>query len=216
MLIAIDDVESLITTELSSSQPSSAKLIGVPPSKGRGGNQTPRSESVYITGSQPLPSPSSSFGSSPMLDRWAFGMSKIEGNGGPASSTERTASADADEAARAIGKVSLDAGVPTIAQPQRKVPPGPSLLSQLAPVHVASPEPDQPEVHVHTPEGDEEPAGPGTAKAMAIPVDEGFNADLAAASLADASERITVKIADLGNGELTFNRVTGSCSQDEV
>ena len=48
-----------------------------------------------------------------MLDRWAFGMSKIEGNGGPASSTERTASADADEAARAIGKVSLDAGVPT-------------------------------------------------------------------------------------------------------
>jgi serine/threonine-protein kinase SRPK3 len=35
---------------------------------------------IYITGSQPLPSPSSSFGESPSsgaLDRWAFGMSRI-------------------------------------------------------------------------------------------------------------------------------------------
>jgi hypothetical protein len=53
------------------------------PSKGRGGNQTPRSESVFITGSQPLPSPSSSFGSGPMLDKWAFTMSKIDDNTAP-------------------------------------------------------------------------------------------------------------------------------------
>ncbi|KAF5319119.1 hypothetical protein D9611_014079 [Ephemerocybe angulata] len=82
VLICIDDVESVIGAELANSAAASAtpptRLIGVPPSKGRGGNQTPRSESVFITGSQPLPSPSSSYGSSPMLDRWAFGMSKIE------------------------------------------------------------------------------------------------------------------------------------------
>ena len=84
MLICIDDVESIISAELAAStataSTSPTRLVGVPPSKGRGGNQTPRSESVFITGSQPLPSPSSSFGSSPMLDKWAFGMSKIEGD----------------------------------------------------------------------------------------------------------------------------------------
>ncbi|KAJ3545606.1 hypothetical protein NMY22_g2371 [Coprinellus aureogranulatus] len=37
---------------------------------------------VFITGSQPLPSPSSSFGSSPMLDKWAFGMTKLDGGSG--------------------------------------------------------------------------------------------------------------------------------------
>ncbi|KAJ8508021.1 hypothetical protein ONZ45_g9672 [Pleurotus djamor] len=90
VLICIDDVESIIQAELLANPPNSnnpnapnaSRLVGVPPSKGRGGNQTPRSESVFITGSQPLPSPSSSFGSSPMLDKWAFGMSKIDGLGG--------------------------------------------------------------------------------------------------------------------------------------
>src|SRR6202035_4122284 len=101
VLICIDNVESIIQAELAQSpststanpansnpnnpnpNPPTTKLVGVPPSKGRGGNQTPRSESVYITGSQPLPSPSSSFGTgtSPMLDKWAFGMSKIDGEG---------------------------------------------------------------------------------------------------------------------------------------
>ena len=83
MLICIDDVEAVIQAELqaqsASQTPPPTRLVGVPPSRGRGGNQTPRSESVFITGSQPLPSPSSSFGSSSHLDRWAFGMSKIEG-----------------------------------------------------------------------------------------------------------------------------------------
>jgi len=71
ILIVIDDVESTIAA---TDHDHNAKLIGVPPSKGRGGNQTPRSESVFITGSQPLPSPSSS----PALDKWAFSMSKID------------------------------------------------------------------------------------------------------------------------------------------
>lgn len=138
-----------------------------------------------------------------MLDRWAFGMSKIENGGGntPASagvSKERAASSEADEAARAIGQVSLEP------PPPRKAPAGPSLLSQQAPIHRDSPE--QPEVVVHTPEGEEEeePVAPGTAKAMAVPVDEALHADLADASLADAAEHITVKIADLGNGERLF------------
>ncbi|KAI3485080.1 hypothetical protein L1887_51754 [Cichorium endivia] len=54
------------------------KLVGVPPSQGRGGTQTPKRDGIFITGSQPLPSPSSSLGSSPMFDKWAFGMSKID------------------------------------------------------------------------------------------------------------------------------------------
>jgi len=85
VLICIDDVESIIQSEIAiaASNPASppTKLVGVPPSKGRGGNQTPRSESISIHSSQPLPSPSSSFGSSPMLDKLAFGMSKIDGEG---------------------------------------------------------------------------------------------------------------------------------------
>lgn len=62
VLICIDDVEAVISSELASSlaqplspsnadptdpskpYPAPTRLIGVPPSKGRGGNQTPRSE----------------------------------------------------------------------------------------------------------------------------------------------------------------------------
>ncbi|CEL54595.1 serine/threonine kinase 23 [Rhizoctonia solani AG-1 IB] len=83
VLICIDDVEAVVQSELESSQNSQAptKIVGVPPSRGRGGNQTPRSESIFITGSQPLPSPSSSYGTSPAFDKWAFGMSRINGDG---------------------------------------------------------------------------------------------------------------------------------------
>ncbi|KAJ9104152.1 hypothetical protein QFC19_004136 [Naganishia cerealis] len=45
--------------------------------RGTGGTQTPRREGIFITGSQPLPSPSSSYGASPMMDKYGFGMSKI-------------------------------------------------------------------------------------------------------------------------------------------
>jgi serine/threonine-protein kinase SRPK3 len=187
VLIAIDDVESLITSELSSSQPSSARLIGVPPSKGRGGNQTPRAESIYITGSQPLPSPSSSFGSSPMLDRWQFGMSKIEDGGAGGSQT------GTDEAAHAMGRVSLE-GSPVPAS-AKKPTPGPSLLSQQAPLHATPETPDATPVPGTKDEGVEIDQS-GTE----LKTDDGLKEDLTDAALLE--ERITVKIADLGNGEL--------------
>ncbi|KAJ7336901.1 hypothetical protein DFH08DRAFT_497086 [Mycena albidolilacea] len=48
---------------LANASPSSSapkpKIIGVPPSQGRGGNQTPRTQSSVFV-SQPLPSPKSS------------------------------------------------------------------------------------------------------------------------------------------------------------
>ena len=85
VLICIDNVKSIIQSKLtiSTSNPASqpTKLVGVPPSKGRGGNQTPRSKSISIHSSQPLPSPSSSCGSSLMLDKLALEMSKINGKG---------------------------------------------------------------------------------------------------------------------------------------
>ncbi|KAK4684575.1 serine/threonine-protein kinase SRPK3, partial [Tremellales sp. Uapishka_1] len=80
VLICIDDVESVVQAELASCPAAvPTKLVGVPPSQGRLGNQTPRKESMFIVGSQPLPSPSSSYGTSPMLDKYGFGMSKISG-----------------------------------------------------------------------------------------------------------------------------------------
>jgi serine/threonine-protein kinase SRPK3 len=87
MLICIDDVESIISSKLATANTPPTHLVSVPPSKGRGGNQTPHSESALITGSQPLSSPSSSFGSSPMLEKWTFGMFKIEGDDGKLSTS---------------------------------------------------------------------------------------------------------------------------------
>jgi serine/threonine-protein kinase SRPK3 len=79
VLICIDDVEAVVKAELETTPAAvPTKLVGVPPSQGRGGTQTPRGEGIFITGSQPLPSPSSSFlSSSPMIDKLGFHMSKI-------------------------------------------------------------------------------------------------------------------------------------------
>lgn len=79
VLICIDDVEAVVKAELETTPAAvPTKLVGVPPSQGRGGTQTPRGEGIFITGSQPLPSPSSSFlGTSPMIDKLGFHMSKI-------------------------------------------------------------------------------------------------------------------------------------------
>lgn len=83
VLICIEDVESVVQAELASCPAAvPTKLVGVPPSQGRLGNQTPRKEAMFIVGSQPLPSPSSSYSSSPMLDKYGFGMSKISGAAG--------------------------------------------------------------------------------------------------------------------------------------
>ncbi|EJD40292.1 kinase-like protein [Auricularia subglabra TFB-10046 SS5] len=82
VLVAIDDVEDVIRAELELSGDVPV-VTGVPPSDGRGGNRTPRGESISITGSQPLSasaSPSSS-ASSTNLDRWAFAMSRLQVDG---------------------------------------------------------------------------------------------------------------------------------------
>lgn len=48
VLVQIDDVEAVIQAELASQEPPTTTVIGVPPSQGRGGNQTPRGESVSL------------------------------------------------------------------------------------------------------------------------------------------------------------------------
>ncbi|KAF9446093.1 kinase-like protein [Macrolepiota fuliginosa MF-IS2] len=202
ILISIDDVESIIEAELASSANASSpptRLIGVPPSKGRGGNQTPRSESVFITGSQPLPSPSSSFGSSPMLDKWAFGMSKIdtsdEASSKPGSLGDKNVlsfsakrGANADLAAE-VNNVSLDPkGSLATSRPGA---PGPSLLSQQAPPTSTIPMAVPPPVPY---DGRSESISGVSSSVMSVD----HQSD-SSSSMYEGNERITVKIADLGN-----------------
>ncbi|KAF8998297.1 hypothetical protein BDQ17DRAFT_1411141 [Cyathus striatus] len=189
VLISIPDVERIIQAELtspSSAQSPPTKLVGVPPSKGRGGNQTPRSESVYITGSQPLPSPSSSFGSSPMLDRWAFGMSRIEDD-------KKGMEGEGEDLVLKVDNVSLSNNTRSGAGR-----PGVSLLSQQAPpdLHAggSKPVPVPIPAVAHGREG-------GVGSAMSVDVassltTSGEEEEIDYESLA---EKITVKIADLGN-----------------
>lgn len=159
VLICIDDVESVVQAELATCPAAvPTKLVGVPPSQGRLGNQTPRKDSIFIVGSQPLPSPSSSYSSSPMLDKYGFGMSRISGAGSAAAKSSVPAAAaggapngtgnsgvrgsTADSIGEGVGKVSLDqlkwektkiSGTP--ANPPKS---GPSLLSQQMSHHPGS------------------------------------------------------------------------------
>ncbi|KAL6308528.1 kinase-like protein [Sparassis latifolia] len=205
VLVCIEDVESIIQAELAvqstSATPPPTRLVGVPPSRGRGGNQTPRSESVFITGSQPLPSPSSSFGSSSHLDRWAFGMSKIDGDGGdggdaqPGSLGSDKREDSTEVATERISNVTLDGspfGGKARTRPDTKPAAGPSLLSRQAPPH-AGPS-NAPPPYSSEPSSLQEGPAPeldamlGTS---AMSVDS--------MPLLDGTEKITVKIADLGN-----------------
>lgn len=213
MLICIENVESIIQNELASASANGTpptRLVGVPPSRGRGGNQTPRPDSVFITGSQPLPSPSSSHGASPMLDRWAFGMSKIDGGAsaapsGPGSFTSPPGSSARDSSvdAKQVHAVEMDQASERIAQLLREpgfeesdshqtpnVPSGPSLLSQQAPPH-GRPIGAQRRLADGSDDGFS-PSSSGAGSSMAL--------DPQSAGL-EAMDRITVKIADLGNGE---------------
>jgi serine/threonine-protein kinase SRPK3 len=218
VLICIDDVENVIRNELAQSSASGkTKLIGVPPSKGRGGNQTPRSESVFITGSQPLPSPSSSLGSSPAIDKLAFQMSRIEGDdaSAPGSFVDKTATTakrpnSTDQAAERLSTLDVSFGEKTNPA-TNKVPSGPSMLSRSAPGRSAlttngttsnmnTAASSQP--HVSEPSADAWPEtdiNPSTsaisADSQSHPLDRLLRDD-------GNFERITVKIADLGNGEL--------------
>ncbi|KAF8309743.1 kinase-like protein, partial [Clavulina sp. PMI_390] len=200
VLVVIEDVEAVVQAELESTPAAvPTKLVGVPPSKGRGGNQTPRSESVFITGSQPLPSPSSS--SSPAFDKWGFAMSRIKGDGPTSPQNGAVSSPSSSDAIRSatkgVGNVKLDSHFEHVT-PQ-KAPSGPSLLSQQAPAH--------PQQH-HQPE-----AGPSNSHHN-LPShafsNGAFSPDFVGArhdamstddstSSAEVLERVTVKIADLGN-----------------
>lgn len=219
MLISIDNVEEIIESELRAQTTNAAaapptRLVGVPPSKGRGGNQTPRSESVFITGSQPLPSPSSSYGSSSHLDRWAFGMSKIDGeaaskpgsfdavpemkkrargssskddSGGPRSDSM-------EQAAERISNVKLE-GSPFGEKltPGKTKAAGPSLLSQQAQEHVGRSQPGAANPPPYSEGSSDAPPLDAPISSSAMSVD-------AQLPLLDGTEKITVKISDLGNG----------------
>lgn len=238
VLICIEDVESIIEAEMAAAANTTSppsRLIGVPPSKGRGGNQTPRSQSVFITGSQPLPSPSSSFGS-PMLDPNALRMSKIGDEdtsksgsyGSPSASKESSGSvpaaslsgpegssitgrADSTEVTAArISTVSLDSGFDKMTTPHPANPPGPSLLTQMAPNH---PSPGSPSLKSQVP-ATARPAGSGDSalsnpklSTSVIPGESpqpSFAGTSTSSSILEGTEKITVKIADLGNGGLPF------------
>ena len=131
-----------------------------------------------------------------MLDKWAFGMSKIEGD-------ERTLSTSADKGitikrgapssdlAAEVGNVSLDTRAGYVGRGTGAGPSGtsgPSLLSQLAP--------------------------PNATRPMAVPGKGDFGDGASEMSIDQqsdessnypAAEKITVKIADLGNGESVYS-----------
>lgn len=227
VLISIDDVESIIQTELAASANATSpptRLVGVPPSKGRGGNQTPRSESVFITGSQPLPSPSSSFGTSPMFDKAAFGMSKIDGEAtskpgsygsssvakdGSAGSAATglgfmdTSSKRADSTevtAERISNVSLHpSGFNKMTTPHPAHPPGPSLLTQMAPSQPPVTTSSQPHAVSTSKAPMESNAVDPKLSSSVMSMDSVLAETSTTSSLLESTAKITVKIADLGN-----------------
>jgi len=224
-----------ILTLLTTAAPS--RMIGVPPSTGRGGNQTPRSDSIFITGSQPLPSPSSSFGSSSflaglsslssaqnssegssapgasVLDRYAFGMSRIDDahtSTSPKSAGKQPAVTSPDQVADQVGNVSIAGSLAenedngeddalTFGKGGKKQTPGSasaansklSLLTQSAPNRAALHENDGGPV---SPQGGPGSLGPGSIASEGM---GGLEAMINSGAL--EQEKITVKIADLGN-----------------
>ncbi|KAJ4468783.1 kinase-like domain-containing protein [Lentinula aciculospora] len=259
VLIAIDDVESIIQAELakskqanasstdSSSNPSSGRMsgvVGVPPSTGRGGNQTPRSESLVITSSQPLPSPSSSFGSTGFLsslasaggnlpksvytsasnptpsggglDKFSFGMSKIDADA--ASSSTQGGRANTEDIAEGVGNVSLDKSsnaedredmLEFSTNKSKRSQPKVSLLTQQAPSNSSETSNLPSSSHSNLPPG-AQPASLAT-KDMQI-MHDGMDRVQESVStmtgIMDVEERITVKIADLGNATWTEHHFT--------
>ena len=137
VLICIDDVEAVVRAELETCPAAvPTKMVGVPPSQGRGGTQTPRSETIFITGSQPLPSPSSSYGTSPVIEKLAFQMSKISDNGSTPSSVRGGAKGSvitAEAVGESLEGVQLGDKIGVKSTQPIPVKQGPSLLSQFAP-----------------------------------------------------------------------------------
>ncbi|GAA6031646.1 hypothetical protein JCM8097_006564 [Rhodosporidiobolus ruineniae] len=217
VLICIDDVEAVVRAELETSPAAvPTKMIGVPPSQPRGGAQTPRSETVFITGSQPLPSPSSSYGTSPVIEKLAFQMSKISDSGGSyVGSQLRTgmSATMADDVEKQMEGVQLTDIGTKVAAPAAPANRGPSLLSQQAAAAASS----------SSQNGQSSSSANDSDVTMRSPPPEGsppstlpFNPLQPAPSAGDPNtlpppapydpstlERITVKIADLGNASWT-------------
>ncbi|GAA5837086.1 hypothetical protein JCM3766R1_006528 [Sporobolomyces carnicolor] len=154
VLICIDDVEAVVRAELETSPAAvPTKMIGVPPSQPRGGAQTPRTETIFITGSQPLPSPSSSYGTSPVIEKLAFQMSKISdsGAGGPSSvggggagslkKSDAAGPSTTDEVGKKMEGVQLADIGSKKTSPPAPTNKGPSLLSQQAAAAASSSSP---------------------------------------------------------------------------
>lgn len=122
-----------------------------------------------------------------MLDKWAFGMSKIEGEDGaskPGSYSDKGITikrAVSTDLVAEVGNVSLESKAPFTGRPGG---PGPSLLSQQAPskpMDVPQPLNVMDEVT-------------SALSSSVMSVDEHSDESM------EGTERITVKIADLGNG----------------
>ncbi|KAG8801978.1 serine/threonine protein kinase, CMGC group [Serendipita sp. 405] len=223
VLICIDNVEEVIRNELAQSAATKTKLIGVPPSKGRGGNQTPRAETIYITGSRPLPSPSSSVGSSPMLDKRAFIMTQIDSedmNGTTHAIGSRTPLPESpkspkysppgkrgDSTEQAVEKMStLDAsfGEKKSNIALSKAPSGPSGLALSAPGGAHQATAASSSEHVN-----QRPTIQTSQDALEVSPEDHDNDPLARLLRDDSNwERITVKIADLGNATWTDHHFT--------
>ncbi|GAA6060235.1 hypothetical protein JCM10212_003475 [Sporobolomyces blumeae] len=228
VLICIDDVEAVVRAELETSPAAvPTKMIGVPPSQPRGGAQTPRTETIFITGSQPLPSPSSSYGTSPVIEKLAFQMSKISDSGaGPSSLSGSMKKSESGASAEEVGKKMEGVQLADIGakktSPSAPTNHGPSLLSQQAAAAASFPPTST------SPQPPPDPSGPNdsdvtmrssSTSEMPMPSPPPFlppNPLQPAPVAGDPTilpppapydpstlERITVKIADLGNASWT-------------
>ncbi|KAJ7176823.1 kinase-like protein [Mycena filopes] len=202
VLIYIPDVESVIQAELalqslSTSPPAPhqipsarQRITGVPPSTGRGGNQTPgaRHHTINIQGSQPLsPSPSGSFVSLSSLssgsggrsklpaDKWGLGMLKISADDeSPAAGKGKARVASAEDLGAGLSALSLSKSAPASTS---AVPP--SLTLDV-----------------------DRPGG----RSEKVEGEEGWVEEVVEGEL--DYEMITVKIADLGNATWTNHHFT--------
>ncbi|KAH7097119.1 kinase-like protein [Auriculariales sp. MPI-PUGE-AT-0066] len=191
------------------------KIVGVSAGRGRGGNVTPRPENVFITGSQPLPSPSISASSSvsggaggSYMDKWGFGMSKIDDNNAasapgsvPKNDTPATSASNsraADEAARMLGDVRLastsaraspapGAGAPLAPDGGEAIAKKTGLLAQSLAEHAGL-----------APDAGAQPGTSASSSNMDVRSD-GAAPPAEDISWEEMPERIQVKIADLGN-----------------
>lgn len=230
VLICIEDVESVVRAELETCPAAvPTKLVGVPPSQGRGGTQTPRN-GIFITGSQPLPSPSGSYGTSPVIEKLAFQMSKIseDASRDPSSTNENKSQTRPSDSKICPDFPKLN---PTSSSSQH---PGPSLLSQTAP-NPNKPNGTNPKSDKSNPQTSQNRSSHDYANLSQTPSNQSPRSSSpnskTSRAIEDLSrpppegtdrsplppeapydphslERITVKIADLGNASWTNNHFT--------